>query len=190
MNADHKLDKEYIATIREQIIACQNETMTYNSIFISSTVFTSILATIAAAIGVKFPQYDEIWNIFYLLPTIFMMALYNLIKYTTFQMKLGTYRKELEARINDYYGVKLLTWEQQLSTDKWYTFFGGGVQLLFYIPAMTLIMWGFWKIQHTILWYVMFVFIIMQAIVLFAMGVKLLNSTKKRRQSKNNIKEN
>ena len=74
MDANHKLDGEYIATIREQIISCQNETMTYNSIFISSTVFTSILATIAAAIGVKFPQYDEIWNIFYLLPTIFMMA--------------------------------------------------------------------------------------------------------------------
>ncbi len=181
MSADHKSDREYISEISQQITACQNKTRTCNLIFISSTVFTLILAAAAAAIGVKFPRYDEVWNIFYLLPVIFMMVLYDLIIYTAFQMRLGACRKDLEVRINDNHGIKSLNREQRSSAGKRYAFFGGCVQWLFCIPAAALIMWGFWKIRHTTLWYVVFAFIIMQAIVLLATGVTLLNSTKKRK---------
>lgn len=85
---------------KEQIHQCQAEYTEYNSQFLSSSVLCAILAAVAGVICTT-PETNTVWNLFYILPTVYLFALYNLIKYTMKQMYLEAYRWTLENKINN-----------------------------------------------------------------------------------------
>lgn len=169
------VDKDIIAIIREQIISCQKDITTYNSIFVSSSVLSSILAALASVISSINSNNDILWNFFYLLPTIYFLSLYNLVKYTTEQMKLGLYRNKLEKCINEIFDDTILYWERDIQ-ERTSTFatLGGVIQFVFFVPIAVFMVWGFWKIQHDVLWVFMFIFTILQIISVLIMIIHLV----------------
>ena len=95
----------------KQITACQQEIASYNNTFISSVVICSILTASAAFVG-KISTEPYLLLGLYAIPLLYLMVLYNLMKYTGFQISLGAYRKVLEDKLNELVGEpRLLLWE-------------------------------------------------------------------------------
>lgn len=169
-----KNQEEIAAIIKEQIVSCQQDITTYNSIFVTSSVLSSILAALATIISSSNPDDGVLWNFFYLLPTIYFLSLYNLIKYTTLQMRLGAYKNKLEERINKIFDDTILYWERDVQHQPFFATLGGTIQIVFFVPIAVFMMWGFWKIQHDAFWKFMFIATVLQIMAVVIMLVHLI----------------
>ena len=78
---DH--NNNIVLIIREELTERQREINNYNSIFISSTVLTSVLTVAATILTSSNINSDYIIFLICVLPMIYFLSLYNLIKYTT-----------------------------------------------------------------------------------------------------------
>lgn len=175
--------KEILSIIKDQVMSCQHDITTYNSIFVTSSVLSSILAAIATVISAELSKDNTvIWNIFYLLPTVYFLSLYNLIKYTTLQIKLGSYRNNLENQINELLEDRVLYWEEQIKNNPKFVNLSDAIQFVFFVPIAVFMIWGFWQIQHnTLLWKFMFVITILQIITVIIISVQLMKTVIKRK---------
>lgn len=167
-------DRDAITILREQIISCQKDITTYNSIFITSSVLSSILAAIASVIGAANSDGSFVWKFFYLLPTIYFLSLYNLTKYTTVQMELSAYKSNLEKRINEIFNDKILYCKLDIQQKSTSILWGGVIQVCFYLPIAVFMVWGFWKIEHDAMWKFMFIVTLLQIISVLAMLIRLM----------------
>lgn len=169
--------KEVISILKEQILECQKEIANYNSIFISSTVLSSILAAVATVIASSNENQEILWKFFYILPTIYLLSVYNLIKYTTVQINLEKYRKELGIHISSLLNITVPFVDSGLYIGTGYKFWGGIIQVVFYFPIAILMGVGFWNITHDVYWWIMAGVIVLQSVSVVAMGIRLLIQT-------------
>lgn len=169
------VDKEKFAyeAVKEQINQCRTDITAFNIKFFSSSVITSLVASFAAAISTSAAD-AFVWKLFYILPTVFFLSLYNLIKYTGEQFKLGAYQMALEHIANKYLCHEIFTWETKIPDDAVYWLFGGAVQLVFDIPLSAVVLWGFWQAPHDPIWYVVLVFTALQMVVILIMAFQLV----------------
>ena len=133
----------------------------------------SILAAFAALAGTA-PKDSEFLKIFYILPSVYFLSLYNVIKYTGTQMQLGAYRQILEEELNQYLTKDFLLWESTVTEGPKYVIWGGAVQFLFDIPISLFILWGFWELESTFMWWIMAPFILAQVVSILIMVWRLL----------------
>ncbi len=162
---------------KEQINQCQIEHTTYNSQFLSSSILCAILAAAAGVICTT-SETNIVWNLFYILPTIYLFALYNLIKYTTKQIYLETYQWTLENRINCLLHEEVLMWAQKIPHGFAYCFFGAAVQIVFYIPIAVFMFWGFARLTHDTIWWLLLFGLILQSLIVLIMAFRLCNASK------------
>ena len=134
---DRKLKE--VDVLNAQIIACQQETTSYNNAFISSA---SVCAIITAAGGLMTESADSnVGILLYFIPLIYLLMVYNIIKYTGFQIQLGSYRRQLEKRLNELLLEENLFGliEKKTVNNPFFIMCGFGVAL-FVIPAFVLLM--------------------------------------------------
>ena len=146
--------KETIAVLQDEIRHCRSDITSYNLQFMASTVLCAILAAAAGVLDGMNERVEDLGasGIFYILPTLYFFSLYNLVKYTNEQMKLGCYRRVLEHLLNTYLEVPFLQWEARVPRGSCYVFFGGIVQVLFYVPLAIVLLRGFYSLPHSSLW--------------------------------------
>ncbi len=96
-------DKERILkqidVLNAQIIACQEESTSYNNAYISSAIICAIITAVGGWMSEN-PSGIPI-AVIYFIPIVYLSMVFNIIKYTGFQVQLGTYRHKLERRIDD-----------------------------------------------------------------------------------------
>jgi hypothetical protein len=161
-----------ISLLKEQIAQCRSDITAYNTQFIASSFLSSVLAAVAAVFCTTSTN-EHIWNLFYILPTVYFLSLYNVIKYTNSQLKLGAYQMVLEKQINALISTKFMCWETKAERGFQYTFFGAVVQVFFDVPISIFMFWGFWKLEKSLLWSVLLTFMCIQVLVIIAMAISL-----------------
>lgn len=176
---DH--NNNIILIIREELTERQREINNYNSIFISSTVLTSVLTVAATILTSSNINSDYIIFLICVLPMIYFLSLYNLIKYTTEQMRLCNYCRKLEYKINSILEDKILYWELEIKKNAKLGFWGGTIQLIFYIPLAIILSIGFYKIKnsaifsnHMYIWYIILIILLLQSLAIVAMCIRLI----------------
>ena len=169
----NELEKEAKLTVlQEELGRCRSEVAAYNLQFLSSSAMRVILTAAASVISIAAEEIVG-WTIFYILPTICFLGVYNVIKYTGQQLKLNAYLMVLEHKINEYFQEDILCWSTKMPRGFNYVFFGAVVQIFFDIPVLLFMIWGFFKIQKGILWYAVLIFDILQIVILFVMALCL-----------------
>ena len=168
-------DKERatLEILHDQIRHCQEDIASYNSQFLSSSVLCAVLAAFAGVVCSS-PSESQILRLFYVLPSVYFLELYNVIKYTGMQLKLGAYRQVLEDEVNRYLGKNYLCWEATITQGPEFLITGGAVQLFFDIPLSLFLLAGFWRLPHDTLWWVLVVFLIAQMITIVYMALSLI----------------
>lgn len=164
-----------ISVLYDEIKHCRSDITSYNLQFMASTVLCALLAA-AASIFTDANEKSGIsnaFNLFYVLPTLYFFAIYNLIKYTQEQMKLGSYRRVLENILNQYMDVPFLQWETKIPRGKYYVFFGAIVQSLFFVPLAGVLLYGFYMLPHVFWWKVFSLIHILQMGVIIFMAFHL-----------------
>ena len=141
--SNHTVDEitiKKIEVLHNQILAGQQESQSYNNTFISSTIICVILT---ASAGVISNIANESWQtellyILYALPMMYFLMLYNLLKYTGFQMTLGNYRYRLEEKVNKLSNDDdLLNWESKTAKRSLGFVINNGVaEVVFFLPPI------------------------------------------------------
>lgn len=132
-------ERATLDVIRDQINLCRSEIAEYNSQFLASTVLCAFVASFATIVQVA--KVDTLLNVFYILPSIYFLSLYNVIKYTAEQLKLGAYRLILEREARKYIIGEFLCWEELIPKGFSYMFWGGVVQIFLMYPFHYLFFW-------------------------------------------------
>ena len=102
----HDLRLKKIDVLNAQIIACQEESTTYNSAYISSAVICALLTAAGGFMSVSHSSdsmqavNNGVVLLVYFIPIVYLLMVYNVIKYTGFQVQLGFYRHQLEMKLN------------------------------------------------------------------------------------------
>ena len=170
LKKNNKLEREAKLTIlQEELGRCRDEVASYNLQFLSSSAMRVILTAAASVISITAEKFVG-WTIFYILPSICFLGIYNVIKYTGQQLKLNAYLMVLEHKINECFKENILCWSTKMPRGFKYVFFGAVVQIFFDIPILLFMIWGFLKIEKGILWYAVLIFNILQIIILLAMA--------------------
>lgn len=167
-----------LGVIKEQISLCSNAIVSYNVQYYSSSVLCVIIAAAATALSITQPD-NGLLNLFYFLPIVYLASLYNLVKYTDQELKIGAYKMVFEHLANECLDTDFLCWEVKIACGKSNVLFEGAVQVLFYLPVFFCLMLGFWKLNHNALWVFVFVFIVLQTVLIIVMSFFLIG-TKKR----------
>lgn len=166
-------DEALLSLLQGQIAQCRNDSSTYNSNFLASSSLGAVVAALAA-IFCTTSENPETWNLFFVLPTVYFLALYNLIKYTKYQLKLGAYVLVLEKMSNQYFDVDILQWESKLAVDKKFYVLDNIAQVVFFLPVSVMMIWGFFRIiHHNWLWFTVLLFMILQCVLIIIMVVDL-----------------
>lgn len=171
------LSNKEIATLevlRDQINYCRSEIAAYNSQFLASYVLCAIIAAYATLAYAAETEHD-ILNSFYLLPSIYFLSGYNLLKYTSEQVRLGAYRSILEKEASKYTKGNFLFWEDVVPKGIEFVVLNGVCQLFFYVPIGVFLLVGFWRLSHNMFWFIMSFFIVGQIGTLLFMGYNLFN---------------
>lgn len=164
-----------LEVIKEQISICSNAIITYNAQYYSSSVLCAIIAAAATVLNITQPN-NGLINLFYILPTVFLASLYNLIKYTDRQLEIGAYKMVLEHLTNEYLERSILCWEMKIASGSSFAIYGGVVQIVFYLPVFFYLMYGFWMLNHNSLWVMVCFFISLQAILVIVMSIRLFRT--------------
>ena len=173
-----------IDILMKQITACQQEIASYNNTFISSVVICSILTASAAFVG-KISTEPYLLLGLYAIPLLYLMVLYNLMKYTGFQISLGAYRKVLEDKLNELVGEpRLLLWENGYMSSREVFFWLDGVgQIVFYIPPLFLFGFLIFSIPvKGFMWFFFLTIYIMEILLCLFQGINLILKTNKESQ--------
>ena len=161
-----------LRVVLEQINLCSNAITAYNVQYLGSSVLCAIIAAIATVLDMSEENTYAI-NLFYILPTIYLASLYNLVKYTGKQLEIGAYKMMLEQQTNLFLDEDVLCWESKIACGKKFVILGGGVQIFFYIPFFVFLMHGFFKLSINGFWVFMMIFIILEVLVLIIMAIDL-----------------
>lgn len=182
MTDESQLTRIYI--LMKQITACQQEIASYNNTFISSVVICSILTASVAFVGnISTEPYAHLG--LYAIPLLYLMVLYNLLKYTGFQISLGAYRKVLEDKLNELVGEpRLLLWENGYMSSREVFFWLDGVgQIVFYIPPLFLFGFLIFTIPvKGFMWFFFLTIYIMEILLCLFQGINLILKTNKESQ--------
>ncbi len=127
-----------IDVLNAQIIACQEESKSYNNSYISSTVVCALFAAVGAFLSKSESLSNELAILLYFIPIIYLWMVFNIIKYTGFQVQLGTYRHELEIEVNKLLGKKeIYLMESKTNNRLFFAVSGLGI-VLFVVPPLIL----------------------------------------------------
>ena len=168
-------DEALLSLLQGQITQCRNDISTYNSNFLASSSLGAVVAALAA-IFCTTSENPDTWNLFFVLPTVYFLALYNLIKYTKHQLRLGAYGMVLEKMSNQYFDVDIFQWESKLAVDKKFYILDGAAQVVFFLPVSVMMIWGFFHIHHSWLWFTVLLFMILQCALIIIMLIDLLHA--------------
>lgn len=103
------------------------------------------------------------------------MSGYNLLKYTSEQVRLGAYRSILEKEASKYTKGNFLFWEDVVPKGIEFVVLNGVCQLFFYVPIGVFLLVGFWRLSHNMFLFIMSFFIVGQIGTLLFMGYNLFN---------------
>lgn len=166
-----------VSVLRDQINQCRDDITAYNTQFLASSTLCAVTAAFAAVLCTA-TEGGQIWNLFYLLPSVYFMSVYNIIKYTNEQLKLGAYRMVLEHLLNAYLSEPVLWWEAKANIGLRYILFGAIAVVFFVFPISVFMLWGFWQLPKNWIWFVIGVFLLFQVVIMIAMGFNLLVTKK------------
>ncbi len=130
-----------IEVLNSQIIACQEESASYNNAYISSAVVCAVLAAVGGfASDSQFLKCD-LSALIYLIPIVYLWMVFNVIKYTGFQVQLGAYRHKLEKKINILLSDNdICLMEDKTNNRKFFSVSGLGV-IAFILPSIWLVVY-------------------------------------------------
>lgn len=167
-------NKNQIDVLSSHIIACQQESASYNNAFISSAVICTILTVIAGFLS-ESSSSEERTFLLYIIPMVYLLILYNLLKYTGFQISLGAYRHFMEEKLNDLLEEKTLLWETNISHDVFFTYVDGAGQIAFFLPPLILLGYLIISIQVKSTFWVFFVVVyIVEILLCLIQGINLI----------------
>ena len=167
-----------VSVLHDEIKHCRSDITNYNLQFMASTFLCALVAAAASI----FADVDGesglsgVSNLFYVLPTLYFYALYNLVKYTEEQVKLGVYRRVLENLLNTYVDTPFLQWETRIPRGAYYIFFGAVVQVLFFFPLAGVLLYGFYRLPHGQGWYLFAGIHLLQMTTVLIMALHLLRT--------------
>lgn len=161
-----------ISVLREQISQCRSDVMAYNIQFLASSAVTTIMAAFAAIFCTSSDN-PQVWNIFYIFPTMGFLHLYNLIKYTNEQLQLGTYRMVLSCLVNQRLDEEILCWESKIIEGADFALYGGAVQIIFIAPIAIVMIWGYVQLDRNWLWYTILIILLIQCVLIVIMAFNL-----------------
>lgn len=172
-DSDGNLDR-YIQTLESQIMQCQTECTSYNNSYLTSSTITTIFIAVAGLVKTEKGESFLAEYVFYLLPTIYNISLYNLLKYTGTQLRIGVYRWTLEHKLNQALDRIVLNRGQKVEGGVNFYVIDGASQALFYIPVAAIIFYLFYiRCEHTFEWKLMLVFIVVQVLLILYMAFGL-----------------
>lgn len=178
--AHEQTDKSAItvSVLHDEIKHCRSDITNYNLQFMASTFLCGLVAVAASILTNVNEEFglSGISNIFYVLPTLYFYALYNLIKYTEEQVKLGTYRRILEDLLNAYLDTPFLQWETRIPKGRYYIVFGAVVQVLFFLPLAGVLLFGFYMLPRGFAWNIFAVVHLFQVAVVLCMAFHLIHA--------------
>ena len=138
MTDDQKI--KAIEIMSNQVVACQQEITSYNRAFISSAIICSVLTAMAALLSNNAYNDEYSAYIILLIPIFYLLSLFNLLKYTGFQIELGSYRLSLEKRINNLMGGEtVLNWSKHKTYNNGFVGVEGFGLAVFYLPPLALL---------------------------------------------------
>ena len=156
--------------LREHIMQCRSDIIAYDTQFISSAAVPALMAA-AAAIFTTNAGHD-VWKLFYVLPSLSLIHVYNLLKYTNKIWELGAYRMVMEHMVNQKLHANILCWGTKVEEggeDPIFKIFGAFIQPVFGVPVAFFMLWGFFHLSKDLLWWIVAVFLLIQSAVLLVM---------------------
>ena len=134
-------DNNKLAVMLNRLSFCDETIKAYNVQYLSSTALCAIVAAVTGIINTNIAVGWK--NLLYILPTVYLSFLYNIVKYTNEQLQLGAYKEELEKQIFKIIDMEYLCWEQRVSRGFKYTFFKGVAVAFFQFPVFVFLMFYF-----------------------------------------------
>ena len=129
-----------IDVLNAQIIACQEESTSYNNAYISSAIICAIITAVGGWMSEN-PSGIPI-AVIYFIPIVYLSMVFNIIKYTGFQVQLGTYRHKLEKRIDDLmFDNQDIICLMEMKTEDRGLFKLSGIGVGFFLLPPILILW-------------------------------------------------
>ncbi len=175
---DDSTDKETIFkeidVLNSQIISCQEESTSYNNSYISSAIICAIITAVGGFMQDSSTNISVMIILF--IPIVYLHMVFNLLKYTGFQVQLGTYRHELEEKVNillkktDY----LCLMEKKTEHRKFFKYSGIGVGF-FVFPPMILLGFMVYSIQgYEIIKYIFYCFYIIEFFICVTLAFEVV----------------
>lgn len=166
-----------VSIMAEEHKQCSESIREYNVQFLSSSAFITIVATVAGIVADP-KSSNNLWMIFYVLPIVYFLALYNLIKYTIMQETLGAYKDYLEEHINavlDNEGKPTLIWgKSKVRSSFIYKFVFSFAQIVFFVPLGIFILKGFYDIsEHDKVWWFFAISLFLQLLIIVVLCLML-----------------
>ena len=166
-----------LSVLREQISQCRSDITSFNLQFLAS----SAVNTIMSAFAVVLSENTAIGSLLYILPTMALIHMYNLLKYTKEMWQLSAYKLVLEHMVNQYLDEDVMLWEltfQGYRGANKFAFLNAFGQLFFIIPIGIFIFSGFFRMNHNWLWVILFICLSIEAVFLIFMAVDLAKTKK------------
>lgn len=174
VSSDINLMLEQIKYLHNELNSIQSSFLTLISISLGAY---GLVIFYALNYGSKSPE--SVNYLFIVLPFLFFLSFYNIIKYTIKMLGIGAYIKYLEKKINKEKSKAIFMWGSYLISSNSFGLIGGIAQIPCYAAVVIFLFYMFFENvfkKGVPLWcsYTLTTLLIVQAIVLFLMLIKCL----------------
>lgn len=173
-SSDIKLMLEQIKYLHNELCSIQSSFLTLISISLGAYGLV-----IFYALNYGFQNPKSVNYLFIVLPFLFFLSFYNIIKYTIKMLGIGAYIKYLEKKINEGKREAIFMWGSYLIQSNSFGLIGGIAQIPCYAAVVVFLFYMFFENilkKGVPLWcsYTLTTLLIVQAIVLLFMLIKCL----------------
>lgn len=128
MNNDHLLTPEEETLLLEQIKYLHSELCSIQSSFLGVISVPVAVYGLLIYYVLRMEEQAQV-NMFALMPFLFSLSLFNILKYTIKMMGLDAYIRYLEQQLNEFHKKSLFKWQSYLIYANSYSVVGGVVQI-------------------------------------------------------------
>ena len=149
MKIDRKFSPEEEALIMEQIRCLHNELCSIQSSFLGiisvPVAVYGLLIYYALQLDSKLSPSQPANTLFIVLPFLFLLSVFNILKYTIKMLGIGAYVRHLEGKLNASHERNLFIWRSHLINVNGYAMVGGVVQLPSFFAVAIFLGYEFFK---------------------------------------------
>lgn len=149
MKTDSKFSLEEETLIMEQIKCLHNELCSIQSSFLGiisvPVAVYGLLIYYALQLDSKLTPAQPANTLFVVMPFLFLLSVFNILKYTIKMLGIGAYVRHLEGQLNASHEKNLFIWRSHLINANSYAIVGGGVQLPCFFALAIFLGYEFFK---------------------------------------------